>query len=386
LIKVCSIFSQLLQLFPRGEFEQLVRKHKAERHARGFSSWSQFVAMMFCQLAGAQSLREICSGLAACEGRLRHLGVQVPPKRSTLAYANKHRPWALYQEMLGNLLERCQREASPRRKFRFRNRLLLIDSTIIDLCSSVFPWAVYQREKGAAKLHLVLDAHGHLPRYAVLTEGKASDLSTAQRMQFERGTILVFDRGYVDYSWYEQLTAQGIFFVTRMRHDAHYQVLQEQPTEPDSEIICDQAIRLGSPHYVEKSSLRRIQVRVEPDQEPVVLLTNIRHLVAHTISAIYRERWQIEVFFRVLKQNLRVKTFVGTSANALKVQIWTALIAILLLKYLQLRSTFTWSLSNLVALLRHQLFVYRDLFQWLNQPWEPPPTLDQMPQQLFLAV
>jgi hypothetical protein len=343
--------------------------------------------MLFCHLGRAQSLREICGGLAACEGKLQHLGVQTPPKRSTLAYANEHRPWELYQDLLGRLLGRCQLLASPPRRFRFRNPLLLIDSTIIDLCSRVFDWAVYQRDKGAAKLHLVLDCQGHLPKYAVLTEGKASDLTTARQMQFEPGTILVFDRGYVDYSWYEELTQKGVWFVTRLRHDAHITEIESCDVPAGKNIRRDVLIGLGSHHYRETSPLRLVEVAVEEGAEPVLLLTNIRHLAASTISEIYRERWQIEVFFRALKQNLRVKTFVGTSANALKTQIWTALIAILLLKYLQLRSSFGWSLSNLLALLRQQLFVYRDLFTWLNQPFAaPPPPPPEAGQQLALAL
>lgn len=230
----------------------------------------------------------------------------------------------------------------------------------------------------------MLDCQGYLPKYAVLTEGKASDLTTAQRMHFEPGTILVFDRGYVDYSWYEELTQKGIWFVTRLRHDAHIQEVESFAVPAGKNIRRDGMIRLGSVHYREASRLRLVEVAVEPGAEPVVLLTNIRHLATSTISEIYREHWQIEVFFRALKQNLRVKTFVGTSANALKTQIWTALIAILLLKYLQLRSSFGWSLSNLLALLRQQLFVYRDLFAWLNQPFEPPPPLASLAQQLSL--
>lgn len=215
--RVCSIFSQLLQLFPRTEFEQAVRQHQAERHARGFTCWGQFIAMLFCQLGQAQSLREICGGLAASEGKLRHLGLPESPKRSTLAYANAHRPWQLFQTVFEQLLGKCRDAITgpqPRR-FRFRNRMLTIDSTLIDLCSTMFDWAQFQRAKGAAKLHLVLDHSGHLPRYAVITEGKASDLAVARRWRFEPGTILVMDRAYFDYHWYEQLTRQAVFFVTR---------------------------------------------------------------------------------------------------------------------------------------------------------------------------
>ena len=372
--RVCSIFSQLLQLFPRLEFEQLVQKHRAERHARGFTCWGQFIAMLFCQLGQAHSLREICGGLAACEGKLRHLGLPDAPKRSTLAYANEHRPWELFQSVFQQLYQRCH-ALNPPRRFRFRYRLLTLDATLIDLCASLFDWAAYQRTKGAVKLHLLLDHQGYLPQFAVLTTGKTHEIQVARGLHFQPGTILILDRGYVDYAWFERLTRQGVFFVTRLRRDAHYRVREERALPQRSHIVADQIIRLGSPWYRQTLPLRRIVVQVPEWDHPLVLLTNHLGLGSTTIARIYRDRWEVEVFFRTLKQNLRIKTFVGTSANALKIQIWTALIAMLLLKYLQLRATYGWSLSNLVALLRQQLFVYRDLFTWLNQPFEPPPTL-----------
>ncbi len=372
--RVCSIFSQLLQFFPRLEFEQAVRETRAERHARGFSCWGQFVAMLFCQLGQARSLREICGGLASCEGKLRHLGVPQAPNKSTLAYANQHRPWQLYQKVFGVLFACCQQAAGARHRFRFRNPLLSIDGTLIDLCVTMFDWAHYQQGKGAAKLHLVLDHDGYLPRYAVVTEGKASEVKIARDWQFAAGTILVFDRGYVDYQWYQRLTNGGVFFVTRLRHDAHYQVLKELPVPKHRHILKDEIIALGSHHYRQTAPFRRVELWLEDRQEVLVLLSNHLGFGSTTIAQIYRERWRIEVFFRYLKQNLRIKTFVGTSANALHIQIWTALIA-MLLKYLQLRARYGWSLSNLVALLRQQLFVYRDLQAWLDTPFEAPPAL-----------
>lgn len=375
MIRVCSIFSQLLQLFPRMEFERAVQETKAERHARGFTCWGQFVAMLFCQMGQARTLREICGGLAACEGKLKHLGVPQAPNKSTLAYANAHRPWQLYQKVFEKLFSRCQQVAGPQRRFRFRNPLMTIDGTLIELCSSMYDWAKWQGAKGAAKLHLVLDHDGCLPRFAVITEGKASEVKVARAFHFEPGTIVVFDRGYVDYRWYQQLTDGGVFFVTRLRHDAHYQVIESRRLPNHRNILKDEVIELGSHWYKHKARYRRIEVWVEQRQESMVLVTNHLGFGSTTIAQIYHERWQIEVFFRYLKQNLRIRTFVGTSANALHIQIWTALIAMLLLKYLQLRSSFGWSLSNLTALLRQQLFVYRDLYRWLDHPFQAPPAL-----------
>ena len=383
--RVCSIFSQLLQLFPRLEFEQLVRRHRAERHARGFTCWGQFIAMLFCQLGQAHSLREICGGLASCEGKLRHLGLPEAPRRSTLAYANAHRPWELFQSVFEQLYQRCQGLVGAPRRFRFRYRLLTLDSTMIDLCASLYDWAAYKRTKGAVKLHLLLDHRGYLPQFMVITSGKTQEIEVARRLHFQPGTILIFDRGYIDYQWFEHLTRQGVFFVTRLRADAHYRVRQERPLPQRGNILRDQVIQLGSHWYRQPSPLRRIMVEVPEWDQPLVLLTNHLGLGPTTVARLYRERWQVEVFFRALKQNLRLKTFVGTSANALKIQIWTALIALLLLKYLQLRASYGWSLSNLVALLRQQMFVYRDLFAWLHQPFEPPPAL-QPPAAVQLAL
>lgn len=383
--RVCSIFSQLLQLFPRLEFEYWVRQHGAERHARGFTCWGQFVAMLFCQLGGAQTLREICGGLASCEGKLRHLGIPQAPKRSTLAYANQHRPWQLYQSVFQQLFQRCQNLAGPARRFRFRNPLLTLDSTMIDLCASLYDWAAYKRTKGAVKLHLVLDHQGYLPQLVVITPGKVQEIEVARRLRFQPGTILIFDRAYVDYAWFERLTQQGVFFVTRLRCDAHYRVVEERPVPQRGNILRDQLVHLGSHWYRQPHALRRLEVQVPEWEQSLVLLTNHLGFGPTTLARIYRECWQVEVFFRALKQNLRLKSFVGTSANALKIQIWTALIALLLLKYLQLRASIGWSLSNLVALLRQQLFVYRDLFTWLDQPFKPPPEVALASAQLALA-
>lgn len=385
--RFCSIFSQLLKLFSRLEFQQLVKETRAERHARGFPSWDQFVAMLFCQLGRAQSLREICGGLASCEGRLVHLGASAAPSRSTLAYANAHRPWQLYEAVFHRLLGRCQElTARAQKKFRFKNKLLSLDATVIDLCASVFCWAKYQRTKGAVKLHLLLDHDGYLPTVAVITEGRVADVRVARQLRFEPGTILIMDRGYVDFAWFDRLTAQGVFFVTRPKTGMAYEVVEHRTIDIDRNLLSDQIIELTSETGQKVAwQLRRIEIWVPEKEQRMALLTNHLDLSALTIAAIYKERWQVELFFKALKQNLKIKTFVGTTANALRIQIWTALIAMLLLRYLQLRSTFGWSLSNLVALLRMNLFVHRDLWAWINQPFDKPPEIPE-PVQAHLAL
>ena len=372
--RFCSIFNQLLQLFSRTQFQQTVRDYGAERHAKGFACWDQFVSMLFCQLGRAHSLREICGGLASCEGKLAHLGIQ-SPRRSTLAYANAHRPWQLYQKIFYQLLDRCREVAGSRRPFRFKNKLVSLDATVIDLCAQVFNWAQFVRTKGAVKLHLLLDHDGYLPSFAVITQGRVHEIRVARKLRLDPGTIVVFDRGYLDYDWLDQLTDQGVFFVTRAKEGLVYQLEQDIPVQPGRGEIRHQLIYLGKDDS--RTLVRRIELIVEGFDQPLVFLTNHPTFAPSTIAAIYKERWQIELFFKALKQNLKIKTFVGTSANALKLQIWTALIAMLLLRYLQLKSSWKWSLSNLVALLRMNLFVHRDLWAWIDNPFASPPLLPQ---------
>jgi hypothetical protein len=369
----CSVFQQLLKLFPRSEFDGLVNKHSAERHARGFSSWDQFVAMEFCQLGRAQSLREICDGLASMEGKTRHLGIDTP-KRSTLAYANEHRPWQLFESVFNSLLGRVRSSLNLGHRFRFKNPLVSMDASVIDLCLTTFDWASYKRRKGAVKLHMLLDHVGLLPVFCVITDGKVHEINIARGLSFAPGTIVVFDRGYVDYDWFRHLTNEKVWFVTRLRDNAQFQVVEELATTRPH-VISDQVIELkkASKYGFEPLRLRRVVIQL-PGQEAMEFFTNNFRLAAATIAEIYRDRWQIESFFKTIKQNLRIKTFVGTSANAVRTQIWSAMIAILILKFLQLSSSRNWSLSHLVALVRMHLFSYHDLWKWLDDPFESPPS------------
>ena len=381
--RFCSIFSQLLQLFPRSDFQQAVVATKAERHARGFTCWGQFVAMLFCQLGRAYSLREICGGLASCEGRLAHLGVTAP-RRATLAYANAHRPWALYERVFYQLLARC-RDVAGTKKFRFKNKLLSLDATIIDLCAELFPWAAFRRTKGAVKLHFTLDHDGYLPTAMVITPGKRHEVTIARQQRFAPQTILVFDRGYIDFAWFAALEAATVFFVTRLKAGTAYEVIERRPLPTRGGVIADEWIILTSARAAKAypHGLRRVEIET-PEGDRLVFLTNHLDLGATTVARIYKDRWQIELFFKALKQYLHVKTFVGTSANALHIQIWTALIALLIVKYLQVTARFGWSFANLIALLRMNLFVYRDLWLWLNDPFTSPP-LPPEPEQGRLA-
>jgi len=268
-----------------------------------------------------------------------------------------------------------------------RTKLLSLDATLIELCANVFDWAQYRRTKGAVKLHLLLDHQGRLPSFALVTEGRVHESRVARTLRFDPGAIVVFDRGYTDYAWFSALDADGVYFVTRMKDNADYGVVERCPVPERGPVQRDEIIFLYKLARGGERDLflRRIEVWDEAQQRTLVFLTNHRRFAASTVAAIYRQRWQIELFFKALKQNLRIKTFVGTSANALQIQVWTALIALLLLKYLQLRARFGWSLSNLAALLRQQLFVYRDLFSWIDQPFQPPPQLAHLAEQIPLS-
>jgi len=370
----CSMFSQILKLIPRTDFERHVKETKAEHRSKGLSSWSQFVAMLFCQLGRAHSLREIEGGLKSCEGKLTHLGIEAPA-RSSLSYANGHRPWELFEKVFYGLYGTVAAKAVGKKKFRFKNKLVSLDSTVIDLCLSMYDWAKFRRTKGAVKLHLVLDHDGYLPCFGLVTDGKVSDIKAAWQIAFAPGTIVVDDRGYNDYRLFADWTESGVFFVTRMKDNAQYEVVEEREPPQNRNILKDQTIRLTGTGAQEKCPhlLRRVEAVREDTGETLVFLSNHHGLGASTIAAIYKDRWQVELFFKALKQNLKIKTFVGTSANAVKTQIWTALISMLLLRYLQISSRFGWSLANLVALLRMNLFTHRDLMAWLDKPFTTPP-------------
>ena len=370
----CSMFSQILKLIPRTDFERIVKETRAEYRSKGLSSWSQFVGMLFCQLGRAHSLREIEGGLKSCEGKLAHLGIEAPA-RSSLSYANGHRPWQLFEKVFYGLYEIVAAKVVGKKKFRFKNKLVSLDSTVIDLCLSMYDWAKFRRTKGAVKLHLVLDHDGYLPCFGIITEGKVHDVKAAHQIYFAPGTVVVDDRGYNDYRLFAKWTDAGVFFVTRMKDNALFEVVEEREPPQNRNILKDQIIRLTGARAQEKCPhpLRRVEAVREDTGDILVFITNHLGLGASTIAAIYKDRWQIELFFKAVKQNLKIKTFVGTSANAVRTQIWTALISMLLLRYLQISSRFGWSLANLVALLRMNLFTHRDLIAWLDKPFATPP-------------
>lgn len=377
-VATSSLFSQLLSCLDRNFFARAVRETGSEKRTKGFASWDHMVSMLFCQMAQAKSLREIDAGLRSCEGKLQHLGMRKAPSRSTLSYANAKRPAELFEKVFYHALGTASSHA-PGKKFRFKSKLYSLDSSVIELCASTFDWAKFRANKGAAKLHLLLDHDGLLPCYAHITDGKTADVTVARQLKLPKGSLLVMDRGYTDYRLYERWSAEGVGFVTRLKKNADWWTIEKRPVKKCGKVLSDSVgcFNLFQAGRKIKGRYRRIVIWLEDKQKEMVLLTNRLDLSAETIAEIYRQRWQIELFFKAIKQNLRIKTFVGTSANAVRIQIWTALIAMLLLKLLQFRSRISWSLSNLVALLRWNLFTHKHLWSWINDPFEqspqPPP-------------
>jgi hypothetical protein len=294
------LFNQLLHHFPRTEFATLVKKHAAERAAKGFTCWTQFVSMLFCQLGRADSLREICNGLGCCLGRLVHVGILRAPCRSTLSYANEHRPAALFEDLFFTALARFRGQqglGTRQHKFRFKNKLLSLDSTTISLCLTMFPWAKFRRAKGGVKAHVLLDHDDYLPAYVLLTEAKRSDVKRADSFRLNPGSIVAMDRGYIDYALFGRWSMAGVFFVTRLKENAAFEVVEECEIPQNRSIRADQFIRLtGAQAQADYPDLlRRIVAWDAENDREIILLTNLLEFGATTIAAIYKERWQIGV-------------------------------------------------------------------------------------------
>lgn len=389
MVNVSSLFGQIVsEIFTAVNFDNLVASTGAERNAKGFHCKTQLVSMLFCHLAGADSLREIVNGLKCCNGKLVHLGVKNPPPRSTLAYANSHRPAELFEKLFLGLSEHF-RSISPmgcrKKKFRFKNKLMSFDSTTISLCLSLFPWAKFRTAKGGVKVHVLLDHDDYMPSFVSITDAQTHDSRMSKELSLKPGSIVALDRAYVDFSQFQSWTDQGVFFVTRMKENILYAVDEVRIPPRNRHILSDEIVHLTGVGMQGKypGPLRRITVENLEKGEDIVLLTNHLDFGASTISAIYKERWEIELFFKTLKQNLKVKTFIGTSENALRIQIWTAMISLLVIKWLHHLSKAGWSFSNMATMLRLNLFTYRVLRAWLDEPFETPPIVPR-PEQLKL--
>lgn len=353
-----TIFQQFLSLVPRHHFDRAVEKYQGNRYAKSFTCWGQFFANLYAQISLKASLRDIEIGLKAQQPKWGHLGVS-KIARSTLADANKNRDYQIYETLFYKMLSRCK-DITPKHKFRFKNPLYSLDSTLIELCLSLFPWAKYRKRKGAIKLHCLLDHRGELPSFVVMTEGKPHDIKVARHLNFPLSpdSILVVDRGYVDFEWLWNLHSRRVFFVTRMKDNLDYAVTGQQKNLKGKGILAEETIILTGVQTQDKypEELRLVTFHDEEEDKTYQFLTDNFALAASTIAAIYKARWAVETFFKWIKQHLKIKTFLGTSTNAVLTQIWTAMIHYLLLAYVKYQTKYRYSLLTFSRLIQAALF------------------------------
>jgi putative transposase len=373
----------MLKLIPRHHLAKLETEHGTGRQARSFTRWSQLVHLLSMQLTARASLRDGVASLKARLKNLYHLGVK-PVPRSTFADANHKRPASFFEALFALMYRRCQ-PLAPKHKFKFKNKLFSLDATVVSLCLSLFPWAGFRRTKGGIKLHTLLDHDGYLPAFVALSPAREHEVQKARSLRLPKGSIVVEDRGYTDYERYVQLTAQKIFFVTRQKRNARYEVLEHRQVNRKQGLLSDQTIRLTGAKAQEcPVPLRRVAYRDAATGRRYVFLTNHFKLAARTIADIYKERWQIEIFFRFVKQNLKIKSFIGNSENAVMSQIYAALIVYLLLCYTKFLCNLSVTLQNLMRILQLNLFRTCPL-QELFEPPSPSPDNMNVNNQLCLA-
>ena len=378
-----TVLAQMLKIIPRHEFDSLAQEHHSGRKLRKMTRWSQFVAMASAQLSGRASLRDLVHNLDAQLIKLYHLGLR-RVSRSSLARVNENQPHELFEALFHRLLGRCQRLA-PGHGFRFKNKLYSLDATTIDLCLKVFPWSHSQQSKGAIKLHVGLDHAGMLPEFVAISDGKTHDITAGRALRLPKGSMVVFDKAYIDYQWFNSLNEQGISFVTRQKRNARYEVMERRPVNKCQGLTSDQTIQMnGSKSTRCTIPLRRIGYRDSETGKHFVFLTNNFRLAASTIAQIYKARWQVELFFKWIKQNLKIKAFLGNSKNAVMTQIWIAMCVYLMLAYIKFLSKSALSLQQIIRLLQLNLFERRPL-QELIDPEPPEEKPSSLQQSLMLA-
>ncbi len=372
-----TLFSQIISKLDRFKFLKLVKEKETDKHQKGYNSWTHLVAMLFCQFAKSQSVRDISNGLRSATGNLNHMGVEKAPSKSSISYQNKNRNWELfrdyYYQLLGSL---GQQTGFKQVKFRIKSKIFFLDATTISLCLSIFDWAKYKTAKGAVKMHTLLDFDGNLPSYVNITDGKTADNKGAYEIPLLKGSVIVADRFYNDFYLLNLWDSKGVYFVVRHKDNIQYKVVKENelPKNRHQHILKDEIIVLKNSTSRKKypKKLRRVAVWDDVNKQVIELITNHMNWSANTIGELYKSRWNVEIFFRDIKQLLHIKSFIGTSQNAVMIQIWTALITILILKALKAMAKFSWHLSNLVAFIRLNIFVKIDLQQWLDHPFEEP--------------
>jgi len=385
-----TLFSQIISKLDRKRFDKLVKDRGTDKHQKGFTSWTHLVSMLFCQFAKSQSVRDISNGLRSATGNLNHLGVKKAPSKSTISYQNKNRDWQLFKDYYFELQKSLGQQAGFKQvKFKIKSKIFLLDSTTISLCLSLFDWAKYKTSKGAIKMHTLLDYDGNLPAYVNITDGKTADNKGAYEIPLLKRSVIVADRFYNDFSLLNVWDSNGVYFVIRHKDNIKFESIKENnlPDNRHQNIMKDEVIQLTGNQTKNKypKRLRRVAVWDEKNEQTIEIITNQMSWTANTISELYKSRWQIEIFFREIKQLLHIKSFIGTSENAVMIQIWTALITILVLKALKEMSKYKWHLSNLVAFIRLNLFVKIELQKWLDKPFEncESPPRDQWQGVLF---
>jgi hypothetical protein len=357
-----TLFSQTLSLIPRHVFQKLEHRHKTGRASRKFGFKEQFTVMAFIQLAARRSMRDGLRCLEAAGKRLYHWGLR-SVARSTFADANNSRPVGFFQELFAEMYSLCAAKA-PKHKFRFKSKLFSLDATIIKLCLSLFPWATFRQGKGGIKTLTLLDHDGHIPAFVAVTDAKTHESRMSKNLELPKGSIIVFDRGFIDYSWFWRLGTRGVFFVTRLKKNAVYKLLERRPVNRKTGVTSDHIIQVAGREN--PLLLRRIGYRDQESGKRYTFLTNHFRLSAKTIAAIYRERWHIELFFKEIKQNLRIKSFVGNSENAVLIQLYTALTVYLLLKCQKFLSRLGLSVQQLFQLIQINLLGAASLEELLD--------------------
>ena len=393
-----TIFKQMLMMIPWGEFSEEAKKEGYNRYTKHFTVKNQFITILYAQFSDKKSLRDLETGLKVQYRDWNHLGLK-NVSRSQLSYVNKRRSYKIFRNLYNQVYERCV-SIAPRQRFRFKNRLQLMDSTLIEMCASVFPWAEYKQQKGALKIHTLLDERGTIPSFVVMSPGKEADITIAKESNLPLfpDSILVMDRGYTDFEWFNDLDKQGIYFVTRAKENLKYRHTKQSIKWHKIKTVNDLTITLTGTKTKEKypHSLRLIKIinkgkkkRGEEGEETeeLKLLTNNFKLAASTIAQIYKSRWDIELFFKWIKQNLKIKTFLGTSENAVLTQIWIALIYYLLLAYIKFQTRYKFSLLHLSRVIREGLFKKIHLIDILNiNPKSLKKTREPCQQRILIEV
>jgi len=381
-----TVFSQLMDFAPAHEFRRCVERYRGNHKVKSFSCWNQFLCMAFAQLTYRESLRDIEACLRASGSRLYHVGIRGNVSRNTLAHANETRDWRIYADFAQVLIQTARTlYAEGSFGLHLKRTVYSLDSTTIDLCLSLFPWATFRKRKGAVKLHTLLDVRGSIPTVIIITPGSVHDVNILDELLFEAGAIYVMDRGYVDFARLHRIQKSSAFFVTRAKSNFQFRRLYSRPVDQSTGLQCDQTIVLtgvnSQKRYPDK--LRRIRYRDPETKKRFVFITNNFTLSASTIVKLYRARWRVDLFFKWIKQHLRIKAFYGTSENAVKTQIWIAIAVYVLVAIVKKQLHLEPSLYTILQILSVTLFEKTPILQALSQIQQPQSDPDTQKQLIL---